>query len=83
MEKEEEEISPFSNFTETTIEYFMNKKNYDKFKNLKMPEVKKQQIREKKFYKKRINNFTRQFRKFDKKEYPDFLVQAFENDIYS
>lgn len=84
MEKEEEEeISPFSNFTETTIEYFMNKKNYDKFKNLKMPEVKKQQIREKKFYKKRINNLTRQFMKFEKNKYPDFLVKAFENYIYS
>jgi hypothetical protein len=80
---EKEELSPFSNFTETTIEYFMNKKNYDKFKNLKIPEIKKQQIREKKFYKKRINNLTRQFMKFEKNEYPDFLVKAFENYIYS
>ena len=84
MEKEEiEEISPFSNFTETTIEYFMNKKNYNKFKNLKIPEVKKQQIREKKFYKKRINNLTRQFMKFEENKYPDFLVKAFENYIIS
>jgi hypothetical protein len=80
---EKEEISSFSNFTETTIEYFMNKKNYDKFKNLKMPEVKKQQIREKKFYKKRINNLTRQFMKFQENDYPDFLVKAFENYIRS
>jgi hypothetical protein len=80
---EEEEISPFSNFTETTIEYFMNKKNYDKFKNLKIPEVKKQQIREKKFYKKRINNLTRQFMKFQENDYPDFLVKSFENYIRS
>ena len=80
---EEEEISSFSNFTETTIEYFMNKKNYDKFKNLKMPEVKKQQIREKKFYKKRINNLTRHFMKFQENDYPDFLVKAFENYIRS
>lgn len=80
---EEEEITSFSNFTETTIEYFMNKKNYDKFKNLKMPEVKKQQIREKKFYKKRINNLTRQFMKFQENDYPDFLVKAFENYIRS
>ena len=82
MEKEEkEEISPFSNFTETTIEYFMNKKNYNKFKNLKIPEVKQQQIREKKFYKKRINNLTRQLMKFQENDYPDFLVKSFENYI--
>ena len=80
---EEEEISSFSNFTETTIEYFMNKKNYDKFKNLKMPEVKKQQIREKKFYKKRINNLTRQLIRFQDNDYPDFLVKSFENYISS
>lgn len=78
---ETEELSPFSNFTETTIEYFMNKKNYDKFKNLKIPEVKKQQIREKKFYKKRITNLTRQFMKFQENDYPDFLVKSFENYI--
>jgi len=80
---EKEEISHFSNFTETTIEYFMNKKNYDKFKNLKIPEVKQQQIREKKFYKKRINNLTRQLMKFEKNNYPDFLVKSFENYIRS
>jgi broad specificity polyphosphatase/5'/3'-nucleotidase SurE len=80
---EKEELSTFSNFTETTIEYFMNKKNYDKFKNLKIPEVKKQQIREKKFYKKRINNLTRQFMKFQENNYPDFLVKSFENYISS
>jgi hypothetical protein len=84
MEKEEkEEISSFSNFTETTIEYFMNKKNYDKFKNLKIPEVKQQQKREKKFYKKRINNLTRQLMKFQENNYPDFLVKSFENYIRS
>ena len=80
---ENEELPHFSNFTETTIEYFMNKKNYDKFKNLKMPEVKQQQIREKKFYKKRINNLTRQLMKFQENEYPDFLVKSFENYIRS
>ena len=80
---EKEEMSNFSNFTETTIEYFMNKKNYDKFKNLKIPEVKKQQIREKKFYKKRINNLTRQFMKFQENNYPEFLVKSFENYIHS
>jgi hypothetical protein len=84
MEKEkEEEPQLFSTFTETTIEYFMNKKNYDKFKNLKIPEVKNQQIRDKKFYKKRINNLTRQFMKFQENEYPDFLVRSFENYIRS
>ena len=84
MEKEKEkEPSLFNNFTETTIEYFMNKKNYDKFKNLKISEVKNQQIREKKFYKKRINNLTRQFMKFQENEYPDFLVRSFENYISS
>jgi len=80
---EKEELSTFSNFTETTIEYFMNKKNYDKFKNLKIPEVKKQQIREKKFYKKRINNLTRQLIRFQDNDYPDFLVKSFENYISS
>ena len=38
-EKEKEEESPFSSITETTIEYFMNKKNYNKFKNLKTPKI--------------------------------------------
>ena len=80
---EKEELCNFSNFTETTIEYFMNKKNYDKFKNLKMPEVKNTQIREKKFYKKRINNLTRQLMKFQENNYPDFLVKSFENYIRS
>ena len=79
----EKENPLFSSFTETTIEYFMNKKNYDKFKNLKIPEIKNQQIREKKFYKKRINNLTRQFMKFQENEYPDFLVRSFENYIRS
>jgi hypothetical protein len=80
---ENEEVSHFSNFTETTIEYFMNKKNYDKFKNLKIPEVKKQEIQEKKFYKKRITNLTRQFMKFQENDYPDFLIRSFENYIRS
>jgi hypothetical protein len=82
MEKEkEEEDSLFSNFTETTIEYFMNKKNYNKFKNLKTPKVLNEQKREKKFYKKRINNLTRQFMKFEENQYPDFLIKSFENYI--
>jgi hypothetical protein len=73
-EKEKEEESPFSSFTETTIEYFMNKKNYNKFKNLKTPKILIEQKREKKFYKKRINNLTRQFMKFEENQYPDFLL---------
>ena len=81
-EKEKEENPPFSSFTETTIEYFMNKKNYNKFKNLKMPKILNEQKREKKFYKKRINNLTRQFMKFEENQYPDFLIKSFENYIH-
>jgi len=82
-EKEEEENSLFSSFTESTIEYFMNKKNYNKFKKLKTPTIVNEQKREKKFYKKRINNLTRHFMKFEENQYPDFLVKSFENYIRS
>ena len=67
--------------TEITIDYLINKKTYERLINLKKERIEDCYKKDKKFYKKRINNLTRNLMDNKKESYPNNINRAFENYI--
>jgi hypothetical protein len=67
--------------TEITIDYLINKKTYERLINLKKERIDDCYKKDKIFYKKRINNLTRNLMDNKKESYPNNINRAFENYI--
>jgi|LakMenEpi03Aug12_release.lakeMendotaPanAssembly.Ray.scaffolds.fasta_scaffold52645_3 hypothetical protein len=67
--------------TEITIDYLINKKTYERLINLKKERIDDCYKKDKKFYKKRINNLTRNLMDNKKESYPNNINKAFDNYI--
>jgi len=67
--------------TEITIDYLVNKKIYERLMNVKKGLFQNYYREDKKFYKKRINNLTRNLMDNKKELYPNNINRAFENYI--
>jgi len=76
VEKNENRI-----LTEITIDYLINKKTYERLMNIKKDRFEECYKKDKKFYKKRINNLTRNLMDNKKESYPNNINRAFENYI--
>jgi hypothetical protein len=71
----------FNKLTEITIDYLINKRIYERFLNSKKGIIQDYYTKDKKFYKKRINNLTRNLMDNKKEIYPNNINKAFENYI--
>jgi len=67
--------------TEITIDYLINKKTYERLINLKKERIDDCYKKDKKFYKKRINNLTRNLMDNKKESYPNNINKTFDNYI--
>ena len=67
--------------TEITIDYLVNKKIYERLMNVKKGLFQNYYREDKKFYKKRINNLTRNLMDNKKELYPNNINKAFDNYI--
>jgi hypothetical protein len=71
----------FNKLTEITIDYLINKRIYERFLNSKKGIIQDYYTKDKTFYKKRINNLTRNLMDNKKEIYPNNINKAFENYI--
>jgi len=71
----------FNKITEITIDYLINKRIYERFLNSKKGIIQDYYTKDKIFYKKRINNLTRNLMDNKKEIYPNNINKAFENYI--
>jgi hypothetical protein len=76
VEKNENRI-----LTEITIDYLINKKTYERLMNIKKDRFDDSYKKDKKFYKKRINNLTRNLMDNKKESYPNNINKTFDNYI--
>jgi hypothetical protein len=67
--------------TEITIDYLINKKTYERLMNLKKERIDDCYKKDKIFYKKRINNLTRNLMDNKKESYPNNINRTFDNYI--
>jgi hypothetical protein len=67
--------------TEITMNYLTNKEIYHKYINCKLDEMDNEYEKEKQFYKKRINNITRNLMKNNEILYPKYILNSFDNYI--
>jgi hypothetical protein len=67
--------------TEITIDYLINKKTYERIMKSKKEIFEDYYKEDKKFYRKRINNLTRNMMDNKKELYPNHIHRAFENYI--